>query len=66
MLFRNVLASSVLAVCLPVAAQEEKKIEIGSQAPDFTATDINDKPFKLSDRAGQDKNIILMFSRANW
>ena len=53
--------SSWLATAIAV-----EPAKVGQQAPDFTATGIDGKQFKLSDRAGKDKNIILMFSRANW
>ena len=42
------------------------KVEIGKPAIDFTVTGIDGKEFKLSDRMGKDKNIVLMFSRAHW
>lgn len=40
---------------------------VGADAPDFAATGIDGKEFKLSDKlAKKDKNIILLFSRAHW
>lgn len=48
------------------ADQEKTKAEKGEPAPDFTMTGIDGKSFKLSERIGKDKNIIIMFSRANW
>ena len=47
-------------------AQTDAKVEVGKKAPDFTATGIDGKKFKLSERMGKDKNIVLLFSRANW
>ncbi len=47
-------------------AQEEKKVELGQKAPDFTAIGIDEVSFQLSDRVGKGKNVVLMFSRANW
>ena len=47
-------------------AQEDAKVEVGKKAPDFTVTGIDGKKFKLSDRLGKEKHIVLMFSRASW
>ncbi len=47
-------------------AQPAAKVEIGKPAPDFTATGRDGKKFKLSDKVGKDKNIVLLFSRASW
>ncbi len=44
-----------------------KPVAKGMRAPDFTATDADGKPFKLSERLAKgDKNIVLIFSRASW
>jgi hypothetical protein len=44
-----------------------EKIVVGKRAPDFTATGIDGKPFKLSEKLKSGKkNIAVMFSRANW
>ena len=40
--------------------------EKGKTAPDFVMTGIDGKEFKLSDRTGKEKHIVLMFSRASW
>lgn len=60
------LVSSVFLCGTASYGQEPAKVEVGKTAPDFTATGIDSKKFKLSDRIGKDKNIILMFSRASW
>ena len=41
--------------------------EVGKAAPNFTATGIDGEKFQLSDKlkAGK-KNVVLIFSRANW
>jgi peroxiredoxin len=53
--FMTVLAA--LAVfCIPVAAAHAAA-QVGQAAPDFTATDINGNPFKLSDHKG--KTVVL-------
>lgn len=66
------IRSVTFTVCLLAAvattfADEIPKVEVGKAAPDFTATGIDGKTFKLSDKfkAG-DTNVALMFSRANW
>ena len=51
------------AVCL---AQDSAEATVGKPAPDFTATGIDGKDFKLSDKISSGKNIVLMFSRAHW
>ena len=63
---------TTVAVCLTVltsivSADEVATVEVGKSAPDFVATGIDGKTFKLSDKlkAG-DRNIALIFSRANW
>lgn len=43
-----------------------EKVEIGKRAPDFVMTGIDGKDFKLSDKLCKEKNVVLMFSRANW
>lgn len=47
--------AAVLALFIAVPAQAA--VEIGAPAPDFTATDINGNPFKLSDHKG--KKVVL-------
>ena len=42
-------------------------LNIGQQAPDFSATGIDGKPWKLSSLRGkQGKNVVLLFTRASW
>jgi len=49
------------------AADEMPKVEVGKPAPDFSMTGIDGKMFKLSDKLKVgDRNVVLMFSRANW
>lgn len=59
-----------VAMCLlglSTTALAEDVAEINKKAPDFTATGIDGKTFKLSDKIGKDnKNVVLLFSRANW
>ena len=63
---------TTVAVCMAVlnsfaAADEVATIEVGKSAPDFVATGIDGKTFKLSDKLKTgDRNIALIFSRANW
>lgn len=47
-------------------ADDGDKVEVGKKAPNFVMTGIDGKEFKLSDKIGKDKNVVLMFSRANW
>jgi hypothetical protein len=49
-----------------VAADGDGKVAVGKKAPDFVMTGIDGREFKLTDKIGKDKNIVLMFSRANW
>ncbi|HAD62137.1 MAG TPA: hypothetical protein DCG12_23100 [Planctomycetaceae bacterium] len=50
-----------------LVANEPVEIEVGRKAPDFEMTGIDGKKFKLSDKlkSGR-KNVVLIFSRANW
>ena len=60
-------AVTLLAGGSIASADELQNVVVGSAAPDFTATGIDGKPFKLSEKlANQDKNIVLLFSRAHW
>ena len=66
MLFVRVIACLCL-IAVAAMADETPKVEIGKPAPDFAVTGIDGKTFKLSDKlAAGDKNIVLLFSRANW
>lgn len=48
-------------------SQLANTVTAGQPAPDFVATGIDGKPFKLSEKlSGSDKNIVLLFSRAHW
>lgn len=60
------LPITLLFIASTSFAQEDVKVAVGKQAPDFTVTGIDSKDFKLSDKIGKDKNIVLMFSRAHW
>ncbi len=62
------LAAGFLALSTAVCAQnkEMKPVAVGKPAPDFTATGIDGKPFKLSEVTASGKNVALMFSRAHW
>ncbi len=65
---RSLILAAVVAACVPTAgADEVAMVEVGKPAPDFTATGIDGKSFKLSDKLKDGKkNVALMFSRANW
>ncbi|MEM7478334.1 MAG: hypothetical protein AAF483_25405 [Planctomycetota bacterium] len=62
LLIAPVLCCFMLGTALGQQASAQK----GKPAPDFKATDAKGKEFKLSDRIGKEKHVILMFSRANW
>lgn len=48
-------------------AQMANTVTVGKRAPDFVATGIDGKQFKLSEKLdGDDKNIVLLFSRGHW
>ncbi len=61
-------------VCLAAAAscvaqetgEKSPQVAVGSPAPDFTMTGIDGEPFKLSDKLGKHKHLVLIFSRAHW
>lgn len=67
----NKLLTLAAVVCLTAGsvatADESPQVAVGKAAPDFTATGIDNKPFKLSEKLSSgDKNIVLLFSRAHW
>lgn len=67
MLRFTTFAACLLAVATATFADEAAKVEVGKPAPDFTVTGIDGKTFKLSDKLKSgDKNVALMFSRAQW
>ncbi len=47
-------------------ASGDDTVTVGKQAPDFVATGIDGKQFKLSEKIAAGKNISLLFSRAHW
>lgn len=59
-----------VAMCifgLSATTMAEDVAEINKKAPDFTATGVDGKTFKLSEKIGKDdKHVVLLFSRANW
>lgn len=66
---RTVYLAIALLGCASLCTADDgtsTKVEIGKRAPDFVMTGIDGKEFKLSDKLGKEKNIVLMFSRANW
>ena len=65
---KKLLLLTMMAVGTSIAVADEKTaIEVGKPAPDFTVTGIDGKTFKLSDKLKSgEKNVALMFSRANW
>jgi peroxiredoxin len=61
---RTLLLMSAVLLFATTAA-EAGKIEEGSKAPDFKATNIEGKDVKLSDWVGK-KQLVVVFSRAHW
>jgi AhpC/TSA family len=53
------------SLCM-AADDSAEKVEVGKKAPDFVMTGIDGKQYKLSDKLGKEKNVVLMFSRAHW
>lgn len=50
----------------PATAAVDNRVEVGKPAPDFSMTGIDGKSLKLSDKIGNKKHVVLMFSRAGW
>ena len=47
--------------------EKSTELKVGDDAPDFEVTGIDGEKFKLSEKIGNDgKNVVLLFSRANW
>lgn len=66
-MIRTTLVAGGLAMMASVGlAADVTQAKVGKKAPDFTVTGIDGKQFKLSDKTGKDKHIVLMFSRAHW
>lgn len=64
---RFLAGTSVLLFALScVSTGAAETASLGKPAPDFTATGIDGKPFKLSEKTATGKNVVLMFSRAHW
>jgi hypothetical protein len=64
---KYVFAFAVCVMPLTTRADEPKAVEVGQKAPDFVATGIDGKEFKLSERIGDgERNVVLLFSRAHW
>lgn len=64
---KRFLGAVLVVAMLPVSLlAKEETAEVGKSAPDFVATGIDGKEFKLSSKISKDKNIIVAFSRASW
>ena len=61
-----VVACSVALAGVCSAQEAPVEVKVGKQAPDFTATGIDGKEFKLSQKLASGKHVVLMFSRAHW
>lgn len=63
---RLVIPLILMFIC-SISVAQESGVRIGAAAPDFVATGIDGKSFKLSEKlASGEKNIVLLFSRAHW
>ena len=61
------LRVGVIAFALTLVCHgQEKTIKVGQSAPDFVATGIDGKSFRLSQKLKKGKSVALMFSRAHW
>jgi hypothetical protein len=64
---RSSLCMFTAIVCAGAISLSAADLEVGSKAPDFSATGIDGKSTKLSSRFGDEgKNVVLLFSRASW
>ena len=70
---RPILALAAIAcVCVfnnAASAADEKPqlLEVGKQAPNFSVTGVDGKSVELKNRLeGGKRNVVLIFSRANW
>lgn len=60
--FKGVIDNHMASANKQIAVNKAKEnIAVGKQAPDFTLTDINGKPFTLSSLYGKGKYIVLDF-----
>lgn len=66
MIKRVVLIALFLALTAKSSHAQDSKLEIGSAAPDFVVTGIDGKEFKVLEKLGQGKNLVILFSRAHW
>ncbi len=59
---RSILLAAAMAACLAAQDTQPGKTQLkpGDTAPDFTLTDTDGKPVKLSDFRGK-KNVVLAF-----
>jgi hypothetical protein len=66
-IFAALAVGTMLVPTLPGHAQSKPvKVEKGKPAPDFSMTGVGGNDFRLSERIGGEKNVVLMFSRASW
>lgn len=63
---KRLICALAFLSCGPLLAQD-RAVEPGKAAPDFTATGEDGKPFRFSEFAKErESNIVLVFSRADW
>ena len=62
------LLSLLMLACWSASFGQEpvSDAKVGRPAPDFVMTGIDGQDAKLSQLTARGKNVVLMFSRANW
>ena len=65
---RNIkfLAAAILSLACVTGFGQDTAVQVGNAAPDFVVTGIDGSEFKVLEKLGKNKHVVLMFSRAHW